>query len=138
MLVCETYCVGRYYETTSWIDTARSTANCSSQGAKVRITEVSANNTKQNKTLLPPTYSLWNEKTGRVIGYQDRLGTSIRKLENRIIHFHILQEELWTTALLAHAYGAAGLSAFNFVYTRPFFDVPCQFELNKPYSEPLW
>jgi|EP01046_Picozoa_sp_COSAG06_P029203 hypothetical protein len=53
MLVCETYCVGRYYETTSWIDTARSTANCSSQGAKVRITQVSANNTKQNKTLLP-------------------------------------------------------------------------------------
>ena len=32
----------------------------------------------------------------------------------------------------------AGLSAFNFVYTRPYFDVPCQFELNQPYAEPLW
>jgi hypothetical protein len=41
-------------------------------------------------------------------------------------------------ALLAHSYGAAGVSAFNFVYTRPYFDVPCQFEINKPYSEPLW
>ena len=42
------------------------------------------------------------------------------------------KEELWTTALLAYRYGAAGVSAFNFVYTRPYFDLPCEFELNKP------
>ena len=45
----------------------------------------------------------------------------------------VTKEELWTTALLANYYGAAGISAFNFVYTRPYFDLPCEFELNKPY-----
>lgn len=50
----------------------------------------------------------------------------------------VTQEELWTTALLAGHYGAAGLSVFNFVYTRPFYDHECAFEINKPYSEPLF
>lgn len=35
-------------------------------------------------------------------------------------------------------YGAQGLSAFNFIYTREFYDFPCEFEENKPYeSVPL-
>lgn len=50
----------------------------------------------------------------------------------------ITKEELWTTALLARAYGARGISAFNFVYTRPFFDEPCEYSENEPYSEPLF
>ena len=36
----------------------------------------------------------------------------------------VTKEELHTTALIARAYGASGLSAFNFVYTRPYFDLP--------------
>ena len=48
------------------------------------------------------------------------------------------KEELWTTALIAKQYGAQGLSAFNFVYTREFYDFPCEYEENKPYSEPLF
>jgi len=50
----------------------------------------------------------------------------------------ITKEELWTTALIAKEYGARGLSAFNFVYTREFYDFPCEYEENKPYSEPLF
>lgn len=50
----------------------------------------------------------------------------------------ITKEELWTTALLARYYGAAGISAFNFIYTRPYYDNKCAFEINKPFSEPLF
>lgn len=50
----------------------------------------------------------------------------------------ITKEELYTTALIARAYGAHGVSAFNFIYTRPFYDFPCEFEINMPYSEPLF
>ena len=50
----------------------------------------------------------------------------------------VTQEELWTTSLIARSYGARGLSAFNFVYTRPYFDLACEFALNEPYSEPLF
>jgi hypothetical protein len=74
-----------YFETTSWVGTARKMANCTSS-AKVRVTK----------------------------------------------------EELWTTALLARSYGARGISTFNFIYTRPYFDLPCEFALNQPYSEPLY
>ena len=74
-----------YFETTSWVGTARKMSNCTSS-AKVRVTK----------------------------------------------------EELWTTALLARFYGAQGISTFNFVYTRPYFDLPCEYALNQPYSEPLY
>eukprot|EP00041_Stephanoeca_diplocostata_P017187 m.342611 g.342611 ORF g.342611 m.342611 type:complete len:420 (+) comp20621_c0_seq39:1865-3124(+) len=51
----------------------------------------------------------------------------------------VTKEEIWTTALLTRTlYGGQGLSAFNFVYTRPFYDVPCEFDENEPYSEPLF
>eukprot|EP01045_Picozoa_sp_COSAG04_P033315 COSAG04_NODE_6850_length_1242_cov_1.164479_1_plen_240_part_10 len=50
----------------------------------------------------------------------------------------ITKEELWTTALVARSYGARGLSAFNFIYTRNFSDVLCQLEENQPFSEPLF
>ena len=44
------------------------------------------------------------------------------------------KKELWTTALVAKEHGARGLSAFNFfVYTREFYDFPCECEENKPY-----
>jgi hypothetical protein len=39
--------------------------------------------------------------------------------------FRLTKEELWTTALLARSYGAAGISTFNFIYTRPYYDELC-------------
>ena len=50
----------------------------------------------------------------------------------------VTKEELWTTALLARSYGARGLSAFNFIYTRQYYDFPCEEVQNLPYSEPLF
>ena len=40
------------------------------------------------------------------------------------VQVRVTKEELYTTALIAHAYGGSGLSAFNFIYTRPYFDLP--------------
>jgi hypothetical protein len=54
------------------------------------------------------------------------------------VQVRITKEELWTTALLARSYGAQGISAFNFIYTRKYYDLPCEFKINQPYSEPLF
>jgi len=43
---------------------------------------------------------------------------------------------LATSALQAYALGATGIASFNFQYYRPFADMPCQYDENKPYSEP--
>ena len=51
----------------------------------------------------------------------DTLGTNARVASAQI---RVTKEELYTTALIAHAYGGSGLSAFNFIYTRPYFDLP--------------
>lgn len=49
-----------FYEVTSWIDTARTTSNCSAQGAKVRITQEELWTT----ALLANTYGAVRTKTG--------------------------------------------------------------------------
>ena len=54
------------------------------------------------------------------------------------IYVRMTKEELWTTALVARSYGAQGLSAFNFIYTRNFSDVMCQQQASQPFSEPLF
>ena len=54
------------------------------------------------------------------------------------VKVRITKEELWTTALVARAYGARGLAAFNFIYTRYYSDGGCELAAGVPYSEPLF
>jgi hypothetical protein len=54
------------------------------------------------------------------------------------VKIRVTKEELWTTALVARAYGARGLAAFNFIYTRYYSDGGCELAAGVPYSEPLF
>jgi hypothetical protein len=56
----------------------------------------------------------------------------------RPAYVRMTKEELWTTALVARWYGAQGISAFNFIYTRNFSDMLCERKENEPFSEPLF